>query len=99
MFFPDPNFSLSRIQGQKDSGSRIWIRIKEFEVRVFLTRKNVTERSEIHDPGCSSRIPDPYLDFYPSRIRDQGVKKAPDSGSRIRKTLKAVYQFLRKYLP
>jgi hypothetical protein len=27
------------------------------------------------------RIPDPYADFYPSRIPDPGVKKAPDPGS------------------
>jgi hypothetical protein len=32
MFIPDPiEFSPSRIQGQKDSGSRIRIRIKEFK--------------------------------------------------------------------
>jgi hypothetical protein len=30
-----------------------------------------------YDPGCSSRI----LIFYPSRIPDPGVKKAPDPGS------------------
>jgi hypothetical protein len=30
-------------------------------------------------PG--SRIPDPDADFYPSRIPDPGVKKAPDPGS------------------
>jgi hypothetical protein len=33
----------------------------------------------VADPGCLSRIPDP--DFYPSRIPDPGVKKAPDPGS------------------
>ncbi len=62
--------SESRIQGQKDSGSRIWIRIKEF-----------TEWK--YDRGCSSRIqiPDLDLDFQPSRIQDPGVKKAPDPGS------------------
>jgi hypothetical protein len=26
-------------------------------------------------------IPDPDLDFYPSRIPDPGIKKAPDPGS------------------
>jgi hypothetical protein len=26
-------------------------------------------------------IPDPYADFYPSRIPDPGVKQAPDPGS------------------
>ncbi len=32
-------------------------------------------------PGCTSRIriPDPDNDFYPSRTRDPGFKKAPDS--------------------
>jgi hypothetical protein len=29
---------------------------------------------------------DPDLDFYPSRMPDPGVKKAPDPGSRIRNT-------------
>jgi hypothetical protein len=35
---------------------------------------------------CSSRIPDPDADFFPSRIPDPGVKKhpIPDPGSRIR---------------
>ncbi len=44
-------------------------------------------RSEI-DPGSRIRNPSriqifsiPILTFYPSRIQDQGVKKAPDSGS------------------
>jgi hypothetical protein len=37
--------------------------------------------SKKYDPGCSSRIPDPDADFYPSRIPDPGVKKAPDPGS------------------
>jgi hypothetical protein len=35
MFIPDPNFSIfdlgSLIQGQKNSGSRIRIRVKEFK--------------------------------------------------------------------
>jgi hypothetical protein len=29
-------------------------------------------------------IPDPDLDFYPTRIPDPGVKKAPDPGSATR---------------
>ncbi len=51
--------------------------------------------SSVADPGCLSRIrffstpdpgsglfiPDPDADFYPSRIPDPGVKKAPDPGS------------------
>ena len=40
--------------------------------------------SKKYDPGCSSRIPDPDADFSPSRIPDPGVKKVPNSGSRIR---------------
>jgi hypothetical protein len=36
-----------------------------------------------HDTGCSSRIR--ILTFYPSRILDPGVKKAPNSGSRGQK--------------
>jgi hypothetical protein len=35
--------------------------------------------SRKYDPGCSSRIR--ILTFYPSRIPDPGVKKAPDPGS------------------
>jgi hypothetical protein len=35
--------------------------------------------SRKYDPGCSSRIR--MLTFYPSRIPDPGVKKAPDPGS------------------
>jgi hypothetical protein len=39
---------------------------------VFLTQKIISSRA---------RIPDPDIDFYPSRILDPGVKKAPDLGS------------------
>ncbi len=35
--------------------------------------------TSVADLGCLSRIPDP--DFYPSRIPDPGVNKAPDPGS------------------
>ena len=35
--------------------------------------------SRKYDPGCSSRIR--MLTFYPSKIPDPGVKKAPDPGS------------------
>jgi hypothetical protein len=42
--------------------------------------------SKKYDPGCSSRIPDPDADFLAYRIPDPGVKKAPNPGSRIRKT-------------
>ncbi len=60
-----------------DPGSkRFRIRIKEFK---YFNPK----RPRKYDPGCSSRIriPDPDLFFYPSRIPDPGVKKAPDPGS------------------
>ncbi len=33
----------------------------------------------MYEPGCLFRIPD--LDFFPSRIPDPGVKKAPDPDS------------------
>jgi hypothetical protein len=47
----------------------------------ILTQKKWFLSSRKYDPGCSSRIPDPDADFYPSRIPDPGVKKAPDPGS------------------
>ncbi len=57
--------SLSRIQGQKDSGSSS----KYFnQKKLFLSSRN-------YDPGCSSRIR--ILIFCPSRIPDPGVKKDP----------------------
>ncbi len=65
---PDPNCL--------HPGSRI--RIKEFK---YFNPKKWFLSSRKYDPGCSSRIPDPDADFYPSRIPDPGVKKAPDPGS------------------
>ncbi len=63
----------SRIQGHKDSGSRIQIRIKEFK---YFIPKNCSLSSRKYDPGCSSRIriwvPDLDLDFYPSWIPNAG---------------------------
>ncbi len=67
----------SRIQGKKDS--RIRIRIKEFK---YFNPKKLLLSSRKYDPGCSSRIR--ILIFYPPRIPDPGVKKAPDPGYRIR---------------
>jgi hypothetical protein len=71
MFIPDQNFF--------HPGSRI--RIKEFKyfipIHLFLSSRK-------YDPGCSSRIR--ILIFYPSRIPDPGVKKAPNTVSRIRNT-------------
>jgi hypothetical protein len=63
---PDPTFS--------HPGSRI--RIKYFK---YFNPKKWFLSSRKYDPGCSSRIRIPT--FYPSRIPDPGVKKAPDPGS------------------
>ncbi len=68
-------------------GSRI--RIKEFK---YFNPKKTKKK------GCSSRIR--MLTFYPSRIPDPGVKKAPDPGSAT--LLSSLYQchwhFLSKIL-
>jgi hypothetical protein len=64
-FIPDPNFF--------HPGYRI--RIKEFKYlnpKLFLSSRK-------YNPGCSSRIL--ILIFYPSRIPDPRVKKAPDPRS------------------
>ncbi len=53
-------------------GSQICI--KEFK---YFNSKKWFLSSRKYDSGCSSRI----LFFYPSRIPDIGVKKAPDPGS------------------
>jgi hypothetical protein len=52
------------------------IRIKEF--KYFNPNKWLLSSRE-YDPVCSSRIR--ILLFYPSRIPDPGVKRAPDPGS------------------
>jgi hypothetical protein len=69
MFIPDPNCFYP--------GSRI--RVKEF--KYFNTKKWFLSTRK-YDPGCAFWIL--ILTFYPSRISDPGVKKAPDPGSRIR---------------
>jgi hypothetical protein len=78
MFIPDPgsDFFPSRIPDPNclHPGSRI--RIKEF---TYFNSKKWFLRSRKYYPGCSSRIR--MLTFYPSRIPDSGVKKAPDPGS------------------
>ncbi len=66
MFIPDPNFF--------HPGSRICIK----EVKYFI-KKFVSKLSDPGDPGCSSRIR--ILIFYPSRIPNPEVKKAPDPRS------------------
>jgi hypothetical protein len=65
-WIPDPNYL--------HPGSRI--RVKEFK---YFNPKKWFLSSRKYDPGCSSRIR--MLTFYPSRIPDPGVKKAPDPGS------------------
>ncbi len=65
-FIPDPHFL--------HPGSRI--RIKEFK---YFNPKKFFLSYRKYDPACSSRIR--ILIFYPSRITDPGVKKAPDPGS------------------
>ncbi len=52
------------------------ILIKKFK---YFNPKKWLLSSMKYDPGCSSRIR--ILTFYPSRIPDPGVKKAPDAGS------------------
>ncbi len=70
---PDPTFFHPRSwipdPNCLHSGSRI--RIKEF--KYFYPKKWFLSFRK-YDPGC----------FYPSRIPDQGVKKAPDPWSRLR---------------
>jgi hypothetical protein len=71
---PDPTFF--------HPGSRTLI--KEFKYFSPKKAKKWFLSFKKYDPGRSSRIPDPDADFLPYRIPDPGVKKAPNSGSRIR---------------
>jgi hypothetical protein len=50
--------------------------MKEFK---YLKPQKLFLISQKYVPGYSSRDPD--LDFFPSRIPDPGIKKAPDSAS------------------
>ncbi len=78
MLIPDQNFP-SGIQGQKDSGSRIRIRIEELKYRTIFNPKIVYKLSEI---WSGMLIPDSDLDFLP--VPDpgiQGSKNSPDPGS------------------
>ncbi len=63
---PDRNFSIP------DPGSA------SKNLSILTQKWFLTSRK--YDPSCSSRIR--ILTFYPSRILDPGVKKAPDPGSR-----------------
>ncbi len=78
MFFPDPgsNFFPSQIPDPNFFHPGSQISIKEFK---YFNPKKWFLRSRKYNPGCSSRIR--ILTFYPSRIPDPGVKKAPDPGS------------------
>jgi hypothetical protein len=68
---------LYRIRIFSYPGSRI--RLKEFK---YFNPKKWFLSTQKYDPGFSSQIQ--ILIFYPSRILDPGVKKAPDP--RIRNT-------------
>jgi hypothetical protein len=65
--------------------------VKEFKYFNHKNPKKWFLSSRKYDPGCSSRIR--MLTFYPSRIPDPGVKKAPDPRSwiRIRNTASRKY--------
>ncbi len=60
-----------------------WSSLKKF----FLIQK-LFKSSRKYDPRCSSRIR--ILIFYPSRILDPGVKKAPNPGSGSATLVKSV---------
>jgi hypothetical protein len=72
-YIPDLNFSIPDLE------SRIHIK----EIDIFLTPVNffsaLRNITRVVHPGCGSRIR--ILIFYPSRIPNLGVKKAPDPGS------------------
>ncbi len=83
MFIPDPgsDFFPSRIpdptcRHPESASKNLSILTPQKTKKWFLS-------SSKYDPGCSSRIR--MLTFYPSRIPDPGVKKAPDPGSRGQK--------------
>ncbi len=67
-----------------DSGSEFFpsrIPVPHQRILVFFPKK-LFRSSRKYDPGCSSRIRIPDPECLP--IQDPGVKKAPDTGSRIR---------------
>ncbi len=68
-----------QIQGQKDSGSRVLIRIKEFK---YFWPKKLFLCSRKYDPGMF--IPDLDLDSYQSRTPNLGSRGQKGTGTRIR---------------
>jgi hypothetical protein len=77
-FFP------SRIPNPGSKLSPPWIpdpgsALKNLSILTPKILKKWFLSSKMYDPGCASRIR--MLTFYPSRIPDPGVKKAPDPGS------------------
>ncbi len=78
MFIPDPgsDFLPSRIRTVSipDTGSAskyLSILTPKKPKKWFLSTRK-------YDPGCSSRIPDPDADFYPSRIQGSKRHRIPD---------------------
>ncbi len=69
---PGSELSPSRIPGPGSASKNLSILTPKKPKKWFLSSRKC-------DPGCSSRIR--MLTFYPSRIPDPGVKRAPDPGS------------------
>jgi hypothetical protein len=78
MFILDPgsDFFPSLIPYPNCLHPRSRVRIKK-NLSV-LTPKKWFLSSRKYDPGCSSRIPDPDADFYPSRIPGSKRHRIPD---------------------
>jgi hypothetical protein len=66
---------LSRIKGWQDSGSPIWIRIKEF--KDFLPEKTYAKFLKIMS-GMFIMDAGSWVDFFLSRIRIHNIIKAND---------------------
>ncbi len=73
MFIPDPRFEFFSIP-DPDQHLRNYDVSNLTPIKLFLC-------SLKYDQGLFIPDPDPDPDFYPSRIPDPGVKKAPDPGS------------------
>jgi hypothetical protein len=78
MFIPDPTFFHPRSELSPSRIPDLGSALKKLSI---LTHKKWFLSSRKYYPGCSSRIPNPDADFYPSWIPDPGVKKAPDPRS------------------